>query len=94
MVTAWQCLANTCCLIAYAIYGRILESEKRFVITNAIIDLLCLCEHNICEAKFISVGSVTPASFTSYTEDLSQTDQYLCVWLCLHIPLNASQGQL
>lgn len=58
MVNARQGLANTSCLIAYAIYRRILESERRFVITNAIIDLLCLCEHNIREDKFISLAQL------------------------------------
>lgn len=53
MLSAWQSLANASCLIAYAIYGRVLESEKRLVIANTIIDLLFLCEHNIREAKFI-----------------------------------------
>lgn len=58
VVSAWQCLANASCLITYAIYGRILESEKRFVTPNAIIDLLCLCEHNVREAKFISLAQL------------------------------------
>lgn len=57
-VSTGQCLTNTSWLIAYAVYGRILESEKRCVIINVIIDLLCLHEHNIHETKFVLLAQL------------------------------------
>lgn len=90
-VRTGQCLANAGWLIAYVMYGRILDSEKGCVIISVIIDLLCLHEHNICETKLVLLAQLPLQTLHSCLGS-GVKHQYFCVWLCHHTPL--SQGQL